>query len=382
MPSGLRVLGSMAFLGAAAGIAYTAFAIKRVRDFRNGATPDGSTAFTPAVTVFKPLHGMEPQLYENLRSFCDQEYAQYQVIFGANDPNDAALDVARRLQREFSQHDIVVVAGAPARARNPKVANLMAMRQHARHEIFIIADSDMRAGRDYLRTIVAPFADAAVGAVTCLYGGTPDGTIAAQLGAMHVNDQFSPSVLVATALEPLTYCFGATMAVRQDVLENAGGFEALRDRLGDDYALGKLVTESGKRIELSHYVVHTTIADDNFHALWLHELRWARTILSQRTAGYAGSIVTFPLPLAILAAALAPSPFSFAAIALAAALRTLLHFESRDAFARHVRATPWLIPVRDALGVAIWVTAFLGKRVRWRDARFRVEAGGQMAGRP
>jgi ceramide glucosyltransferase len=128
--------------------------------------------------------------------------------------------------------------------------------------------------------------------------------------------------------------------------------------------------------------VHTTIADDDLARLWLHELRWARTIRSQRTAGYAGSIVTYPLPFAILCAVLTPSPLSFAVLGLAAALRTVLHFESRKTFAKHIRATPWLIPLRDALGVAVWVTAFLGKRVHWRDARFRVEAGGQMVGRP
>jgi ceramide glucosyltransferase len=382
MLNAVRVLGTVALIGASAGIAYTAFAIKRLREFRNDVTPQPGTGFAPAVTVFKPLHGNEPQLYENLRSFCDQDYSQYQVIFGANDPEDPSLEVARRLQREFPERAIEVVAGARTAVRNPKVGNLIAMRERARHTVFVIADSDMRAGRDYLRSIVAPFADEGIGAVTCLYGGTPNATIASQLGAMHVNDQFSPSVLVATALEPLTYCFGATMAVRESVLDNAGGFAALGDRLGDDYALGRLVAESGKRVELSDYVVHTTIADDDLARLWLHELRWARTIRSQRTAGYAGSIVTYPLPFAILCAVLTPSPLSFAVLGLAAALRTVLHFESRKTFAKHIRATPWLIPLRDALGVAVWVTAFLGKRVHWRDARFRVEAGGQMVGRP
>jgi ceramide glucosyltransferase len=246
----------------------------------------------------------------------------------------------------------------------------------------VVADSDMRVGNAYLRTIVAPFADENVGGVTCIYGGTPNSAIASQLGAMHVNDHFSPSVLVATALEPLTYCFGATMAVRRTVLESGGGFEALGNRLGDDYALGKLVFDAGRSVQLSRYVVHTSVTDNDLRALWLHELRWARTILSQRPAGYTGSIITYALPFAAGFAALAPSRFSVALLACAAALRTLLHYEARATFAAHVRATPWLIPLRDALGVAIWVTAFLGRRVHWRSARFEVEAGGQMAAAP
>lgn len=375
----MRIISSVAFLAAAGGVAYAAFAIKRMRDFRHSRSGD-SSGFTPPVSVFKPLHGDEPRLYENLRTFCEQDYAQYQVIFGANDPNDPALAIARRLQREHPERDIVVDAGERPALRNPKVANLLAMSGRAHHPIFVIADSDMHVGRDYLRAVAAPFADNAVGAVTCIYGGTPNSHIPSQLGAMHVNDHFSPSVLVATALEPLTYCFGATMAVRRDVLENAGGFSALGAHLGDDYALGKLVGDSGHRVVLSHYVVHTTVSDNGLRSLWLHELRWARTILAQRPAGFAGSIVTYALPLAITYAALAPSALAFLVLACAATLRTIVHYEGRKTFAPHVRATPWLIPVRDLLSVAIWVTAFLGKRVSWRNSRFEVKAGGQMAG--
>lgn len=380
MLSAERILSAAGFAITAAGIGYTAFAVKRVRDFRRRAQNSAST-FVPPVTIFKPLHGDEPSLYENLRSFCDQDYGDYQVLFGAADPNDPALEVARRLQREFPARNIAIVAGFESIVRNPKVGNLIAMSAHARHDIFVVADSDMRAGRDYLRNVVAPFKESDVGAVTCLYGGTPVTTLASHLGAMHVNDQFAPSVLVAMALEPLAYCFGATMAVRRDLLEQRGGFEALGDRLGDDYTLGKLVVESGHRVELSRYVVHTTVSEDGFGSLWSHELRWARTIFAQRPAGYAGSVVTFPVPFAAALAIFAPSAASLAMLAAALTMRAILHLEARKTFAEHVRPTPWLIPVRDAIGLAVWFSAFLGRRVRWRDSGFFVSAGGHMAAR-
>lgn len=378
MHSLLRIAGAASLAMSAAGIAYTAFALSRVRTFRTPASKNAER-FTPAVTIFKPLHGGEPHLYENLRSFCEQDYPSYQVIFGAADPNDPALQTARRLQQEFRGCDIAIASGGRAIARNPKVGNLIAMRERAHHGIFVIADSDMRVGPDYLHAIVSPFADEEVGAVTCLYGGTPGTSVASQLGSMHVNDEFSPSVLVATALEPLTYCFGATMAVRRDVLDAAGGFEALAQHIGDDYALGKLVTASGRKVELSRYVVHTSIADDTLQKLWLHELRWARTIRAQRTAGFAGSVITYVLPFALLYAAIARTPISFGILGGAAIVRLALHFEARKTFAPHVAATPWLIPLRDFLSVGVWFAAFLGKRVRWRDGDFTVRAGGQMA---
>jgi len=377
MVSARAVFAAAACAGTVAGAAYLLFALDRMRSFRaRRANGEGSA---PPITIFKPLHGAEPALYENLRSFCDQEYPQFQVIFGSADPADPALDAARRLQREFPSVDITVVAGGAARTRNPKVGNLIGMREYARHGIWAIADSDMRVGQQYLSAIAASFAGAETGAMTCVYGGVPLHGVTAQLGAMYVNDQFAPSVLVAAAIEPLTYCFGATMAVRRDVLDAAGGLERLGDALGDDYELGRAVREAGREIALSPYVVQTTVSDADLRALWLHELRWARTILAQRPAGYAGSIVTYALPFAAAWLALAPSWISALGFASVAALRTLAHYRGRETFAPQSPASPWLIPVRDMLSVAVWGAAFFGRTVRWRGAQFSVEAGGHMA---
>lgn len=377
MLSARAALAAVACTGTVAGAAYLLFALERMRRFR--AQHAKSEAFTPPITVFKPLHGAEPALYENLRSFCDQAYPSFQVIFGSADPADPALDVARRLQREFPSNDITVVAGSAADTRNPKVGNLIGMRPHARHGVWLIADSDMRVGPEYLSAIGTSFGDESNGAVTCVYGGVPLPDFAARLGAMYVNDQFAPSVLVAAAIEPLTYCFGATMAVRRDVLDAVGGLERLGDALGDDYELGRAVRQAGREIALCPYVVQTTVSDTDLRALWLHELRWARTILAQRPAGYAGSIVTYALPFAATWAALAPSWISAIGFAGVAAIRTLVHYRARETFAPQTPASPWLIPLRDALGVAVWTAAFFGRTVRWRGARFFVEAGGHMA---
>ena len=373
-----RAFAIAALAGTVAGIAYTAFAIARVRAFRKR---DCSTEpqTLPPITVLKPLHGDEPDLYENLRSFCDQDYPEFQIVFGTSDESDAALAVAERLAREFADRDIRINRGCEIQAENPKVANLMGMWPHAKHGLLVIADSDIRVGREYLRALAASFDDAQAGAVTCLYGGTPNDTLASSLGAMFVNDQFAPSVLVALALEPITYCFGATMAVRRDTLERIGGLQALSERLGDDYLLGKLVTENGMRVALCPHIVHTSVTDDSLGALWLHELRWARTILSQRPLGYAGSVVTYLLPFAVAFAVLARTPFSFAALAVAAGLRLWLHVEAGRTFAPEGHLEPWLIPLRDALGLSIWAASFFGRRVTWRRGEYRLSAGGRMA---
>jgi len=91
------------------------------------------------VTLLKPLCGLEPELYEGLRSFCAQDYSELQIIFGARSPEDPALQVAGRLAAEFPLRDMRIVAGAPVLEPNLKVANLAHMLGAARHDLLVIA---------------------------------------------------------------------------------------------------------------------------------------------------------------------------------------------------------------------------------------------------
>lgn len=376
------IFAAAALAGTAGGVAYTALAIARTRAFRKSAT-EPHAQYTPPVTVLKPLHGAEPNLYTNLRSLCEQVYPDYQIIFGAAAKDDPALEAARRLQREFPQCDIEIVSGAALPAKNPKVGNLLGMIGRAKHGIILIADSDICVGRSYLQAVSSCFADANAGVATCIYGGTPSGNVPSQLGAMFVNEQFAPSVLVAQTIEPLTYAFGATMAVRTDVLDRIGGLAALADHLGDDYLLGKLAMQAGYQVKLCPYVVHTDVHERDLRMLWLHELRWGRTIRANRPAGYAGSIVTNVFPLALLFALSTRSAIAgTVALAAAATLRILLHEEARKTFAPHTRHSPWLIPVRDALTLGVWCASFLGRNVAWRGDRYCVNSDGRMVGSP
>ncbi len=377
----LKALAFASGAGTLAGIAYTAFAISRVRRFRKWVSATSMRSRTP-LTILKPLHGDEPRLFENLCSFCDQEYPEYQIVFGAADPQDPALETARAVARRFPRVDVEIVAGNAQPAGNPKIGNLLGMIGRARHPVIVIADSDIRVSRTYLQAVASSFDDPRTGAATCVYGGAPEDTFAARLGALHVNDHFTPSALVAAAIEPLTYCFGATMAVRGDVLERIGGLQRLAPHLADDYLLGKYVSEAGYGVALIPCAVQTTVSDTTLSALWRHELRWARAILGQRPAGYAGSIVTYVLPFAFAFAGLSRTPFACGLFAVAATVRTILHFQARSAFAPQTAPAPWLIPLRDAFGAAVWLASFCGRNVRWQDEDYRLNAGGRMAAGP
>jgi ceramide glucosyltransferase len=327
------------------------------------------------VTILKPLCGAELGLYAALRSFCDQAASGFQIVFGVRDPDDPALDIVRRLQRELPGRDLEVSVDATLHGSSLKVSNLVNMMRLARHDLLVIADSDVEVTPDYLSGVVAPLADPRVGIVTCRYRGRPrDGAWSILLAAF-INDWFMPSVLVAAALGSRAFAFGATIALRREVLERIGGFRAIADQLADDYRLGELTRRAGLDTVLSEVVVDTLAEEASARDLVRHELRWLRTIRAVRPGSYAVSFVTFSLPVAALGC-LASGGTAPAAVMLAAtgAARVLLHFAVRRPEGALVQL--WVLPLNDLLAFTLWCWGFVSRRVHWRQSRYRVARDG------
>jgi ceramide glucosyltransferase len=362
---------------AGASLVYIGGAIVALRAWARREVPEARES--PPATILKPLCGPEPELYENLRSFCDQDYPQFQVIFGARDPDDPALTVARRLVREFPERDLRVVADERLIGSNRKVSNLANMMPGACHDLLVIADSDIRVGPDYLRRMLAPLLDPGVGLVTCLYRAHADRSPWSRIGAMAINEGFLPSVLVARALGSNAFGFGSTLAVRREHLEQIGGFASLAGHLADDYRLGELTRRRGLRTVLSPYLVETRVHEPDAAALWHHELRWARTIRAVRPWGHLFSVVTYALPMSLLAVALADgAPWALALPFLALGGRVMLHYAAGASLRLKEPRNPWLVPFRDLQSFAVWAASFLGRRVRWRRGDFSVASDGRM----
>lgn len=369
--------------GSAAGACYMLVAVYAVRTFTNGtddaaARAGSGPAARPGVTLLKPICGLEPGLYRNLRSFCEQDYPQAQTVFAARDASDPAVAVVRRLGRDLPEADIALVTGSAPQATNFKVANLMRAVEAARHDVLVISDSDMRVGPDYLDAVTAPLARPDVGLVTCLYVGRPAGGTWSQLGAMFINYEFLPSVLVGQLTGAGEGCFGATIALRRETLERVGGFAAFRNRLADDYALGEAVRRLGKRVVLSRHLVNDIVHEPFFKSLFLHELRWARTIRAITPGKYAASAITRPVGLAALAVLLAGfTTETLWAFGLAFASRALAVGATSRALG--LRTPPlWLLPVRDLLSLLVLACSFLGSKVTWRGNEFHAEADGRL----
>lgn len=323
----------------------------------------------PPITVLKPLHGDEPLLEAALESTIRQDYPAFQIVFGVQDPADPAIAVVERLRARHPDAALALVIDATDHGPNRKVGNLMNMVRQARHDLIVIADSDLLVHPDYLRRIDRTLAQPGVGLATVLYVGLPaSDALAARLGATQITHGFLPGAVMARAMGRED-CLGATMALTRETLERIGGLRALVNHLADDNVLGQRVRALGLRVALAPTIVATTVPETTIGMLFRHELRWARTIRALVPASHAASILQYPLFWAALAGS--TSPFGWTVFALAWITRAVAARGIDRALASmRPGAVPpcpiWLLPLREALSVAVWLVSHGGTRVEWR----------------
>jgi ceramide glucosyltransferase len=337
----------------------------------------------PPVSILKPLKGVDPEIWENFCSHCEQEYPEFQLIFGVSDPADPAVEVVRKLRAKYPNLSIELVVCDRVLGANIKVSNLAQMLPAARHEVLLVNDSDIRVPADYLRKVIAPLADASVGLVTCLYRGVASPvvrpTFGSRLEALGISTDFVPGVLSARFLDKgLHFGLGSTLAFRRSDLEAIGGFEALLDYLADDYELGRRITSTGKRVKLSAATVVTFLPAYTLRQFFRHQLRWSRTIRDARRWGYAGLLFTFGLPWALVTLLAARgAEWAWSLLAMTFAVRMAVGFVAAivvlndDQFFRYIL----LLPLRDLIAPFVWAASFMGNRIHWRGDVFDLKDG-------
>ena len=334
----------------------------------------------PTVTILKPLCGIEPNLYENLETFCQQAYpAPVQIVFGVQNATDPAIAVVRRLQAAYPAAHLDLVIDARQHGSNRKVSNLINMSARIAHDVVVLADSDMVVKPDYLARVVAALSQTGVNGVTCLYHGVPAHRgIWAHLSALAIDVQFLPNVVMGTSLGLANPCFGSTIAFSAKALAEIGGFEAFRDDLADDYAIGEALRAQGGLVAIPSFTIGHTCVDTDLASLWSHELRWNRTIRNVDPAGYAGSFVTHAFPLALIGALIpgaGTTALAVAAFALACRIVLCIRLERAFGLAPHPY---WLLPIRDILSFMNFTWSFVSGAVTWKGHDYRVVADGTL----
>ena len=362
-----------------AGTAYFVLSICAALRYRAEPEVIADRNFAPPVSILKSLKGTDPHMFAAFVSHCTLDYPEYELLFGVNDSGDPALTLVAQVRKQFPQANLRVIECPKVLGLNGKVSALAQMLPHARYQHIHIHDSDIVVPPDYLRRVMAPFADPKVGMVTTLYRAVAGNTLGSKLEALGLSSDFAGGVLLARAMEGgIRFGLGATMATTKAVIEKIGGLAQLADYLGDDYELGARTADAGYTVQLSGPVVETALPDYNFRDFWLHQMRWARNVKDRRPSQYFGLIATFGFAWAILAALARPfSWWTWLILAITAVARfaSAIVIGRAVLHDRQLLRDIWLLPLRDFVALAVWFASYWGNTVVWRGLRFKLRKG-------
>lgn len=329
------------------------------------------------ISVLKPLAGAEQDLDRNLRSFFNQDYQTFELLFAVRSADDPAIGIVEKLQREYPQvASRLLVTGEPPYA-NAKVYSLSCMTEVAAHDILVMSDSDIHVRKSFLGGVAREIASDSYDLASCPYRATGGGGIWSRLEALGMNTEFWGGVFVARLLEGVKFTVGPTTVARREVLRTVS-WESLSNYLAEDFVLGQRSAAAGFRVSLSHCVIEHRLPSEEMQSNLSHRLRWARSTRRSRPAGYIGQAFTYPLAWAALLGTLHHSWF-FITFFSTLLVRTLAASAatSRYALDERLRITDWLlVPVQDLLGFAVWIAGFTGNSIQWRGRKYFLNADG------
>jgi ceramide glucosyltransferase len=328
-----------------------------------------------AISVLKPLSGLDEGLEGNLRSYFEQDYREFELLFAVRHNWDPAVPVVRQLMLEYpAVQSKLIVTGEPPYP-HAKVFSLKCMFDQARHDLIVMGDSDVRVGRDFCRSLAAEFEEERLGLVTCPYRAVSGKSIWSRLEAVGMNTDFHAGLFTAVMMEGTKFAVGPTIVARRNVLVALGGIERVKDYLAEDYMLGRIAAELGFVVRLSRYVVEHRIGSESMRQNFSHRLRWARSTRRSRPWGYIGQFFTHPIPVALLATLACPGCWRL--LAVTAAFRAAAAWTVSERILG--AAIPWaLLPLQDLIGFFFWIAGFFGKSIHWRGQRYTLNRDGTL----
>jgi len=386
------VILGVALVGTISSTIVFILALLGVIEFRRIADQEGKAraslpAKMPPVSVLKPVHGKEARMKENIESFFRQNYAEYEVLFAADEPDDAALPVIREICARYPHvPSRILITGQPLWPNAPNYC-FHRLTEIAAHDMLVTSDSDVEVGPTYLRDVVSPLLDPKVGAVTCVFRGKSAGGIWGALDAIGQTVEFTAGVLIVNLLEGMKFGLGPTIALRKDSIGKIGGYAACREYLSNDFVVGNFIHKAGFRVLLSSHVIDHISPTMTFRQMWERQLRWAMGTRYSRPKGHLGTGLTFAVPygiLGLIAASLLGHPWLGIAMFAASLLNRMAEcwfvgwWAARDPVARR-----WVLlyPLRDLHGFIIWCASYLFKRSLWRDNNYVLLKGGRLVAR-
>jgi ceramide glucosyltransferase len=359
------------------------FGLRKRREDRTAAT------FLPPVSVLKPLHGTEGGLERNIESFFEQDYPEFELLFCARHETDAGLQLARRVGERYPQVDTrYVTCGEPTpQFHNAKVYSLAKLDSVAKHGLFITSDADVRVTKDYLRRMVQNLKDPEIGLASCVYLGTAErgakAGVSSQLDAVGKSVEMTSGVLVADMLEGTKFALGASMAVRKESFQKAGGFGELGQFYADDFVLGNRLAAQGVGVQMATHVIRLMVQDTPFWLSFRNQLRWMQSTRRSRPLGHLGSGLTFAVPFGLLGLlwGVLSGQVLLGLVWLGGTV--LNRWLQAAAILRVMGDEDWLrgmllYPLRDLMGSVLWVGSYGGDKFYYRGKIYTLKHGGRV----
>jgi ceramide glucosyltransferase len=365
---------------AIAGSLYSILCMLAVLRFRiqQQRPPQYSFPQWPPVTIMKPVRGLEKDQEENFRSACLQDYPEFQVVFSIQDPDDPVFPLLKKMEEEFGSEKVSVVVDNRQVGANGKINNLLGALPHARYDILVFSDSDVRLRSDYLKAIVAPLADPGVSCVCTLYKATRADRWYEKMELLTFNADFIPSVIFSHVTGSAKFCLGSSMALRRSSLDELGGLETFSDYLVEDYEIGRRLWTSGKKIAVVRYFINLVIDLKNPRHWWNHQIYWDQKTRAAQPSGFFATVLIRSIPFALFfAASRSGDTVGLVILGGAIALRLaaaaiILRWGLQDIEGLKSLA---LLPLRDIVALVFWFLALAKRTVVWRGLKFNLIHG-------
>ncbi len=336
----------------------------------------------PPISILKPLKGLDDNLFDNLASFCTQDYSEYEVVFALQDRNDPAYKVVAKIKDKYADKKIRIVVEKCNTGLNPKVNNLIPAYRASRHSHILISDSNVMVDKNYLREIAKHTRDSSVGLVSNMIHGTGGRSIGALLENLHLNSFIIGSVSFLDRFLRMPCVIGKSMLMSKTDLEKLGGFGAFKDILAEDYIIGREMARIGKRVVLSNYLITNVNEYWDIKRFLNRHTRWGKLRWKIGGYKYISELLSNPVFISVLPVIFngpSSTTLSFAGgiglmkiftdsltgkIIAMSAVKKDLHRQSLFTY--------FLSPVKDLIIGGIWFVPILSSTVAWRGNRYHI----------
>jgi ceramide glucosyltransferase len=336
--------------------------------------------YAPAVSLIRPVCGLENFSEETLGSAFRLDYPDYEIIFCVEQESDAIVPVVNRLIAAHPDVRARLIIGKDRISPNPKLNNIVKGWRAAAHDWIVIADSNVLMPRDYIQRLSATWQPDTGLVCSPPVGCLPDGVFA-ELECAFLNTYQARWQCVADSAG-YGFAQGKSMLWRRDLLERVGGIRALASELAEDAASTKVVRNLGLRVRIVDRPFLQPLGRRTASEVWRRQLRWARLRRDSFKSLFGLEVLAGIVP-ALVAGAIAADSTGVAVMPCLLALGAIWYAAEAWlclAAGWHLsRRSPLIWLMRDLLLPVLWAASWVGKDFVWRDTPMRIADRGRNA---